>query len=765
MANAPSYIANNIQDEGGAQSLTFPLPTHQANDFILVFVKQSENTGQQIWDDDGGGGRGYTREQYNRTTGGRDQESAVYWKFANTSETTPTFTWNSGGTNEQMSGSLLVYRDVDQIVPFTECNYISAQNDANPPNATVRIDYANTMVVVCHMATHDDISTVAAPTGYTLRTQVWNGAADDHRNHFTADNVYSHVSDEYTPPDWQHSVLNETPEYHCYTIALNPIQPIHVTGGTALDDFNWGDTNKTITGVGFESTQGTGKVEFWDDMSGTTKTVQTIDTWSETSIQIDTVQGSLQNNTVIYLVVTNDNGDESVPIAVLVGLVPYNVVVKTTGPDHYWLYSNTYNDDGVTGPVRSMTTGVIGTYIWANNIVDGNPHSLVFDSVTDRREIVDSDNMNINITSAERTLSAWIQLGGIQEELASIWKEGGGIQNLAFLVGYGNVVLAQGADTPGNAINAQAWSDIRLTPNRPYNIVMRYSLTEDPKEFRLYLDGEEQTETDGNPLGAGSFNSHSGDVTWGDPDTNLETGGTDVSYNGNDNLRISDFATWSDNSTGTNSGALDKTTEIRDILFRRGAIPNVTLVSNTEVNMQTDLDQYDSTEIPDWPLGIRVESSSNGSFELIANNVTFNNRISLHLEYRGTATLTWVNQNGSNLSNTSIFTPLGGTVTIIEAVSVKVIVKDINTKANIEGARVLLEADSGGDLTAGEDILTGTTDSNGEFEITNFRYTSDQPITGRVRKGTSSTYYKTSGIAGTITSTGLTLTIFMIPDE
>lgn len=763
----PAFIDSQTQDSAGATTITFDMSTitHTTDDFLIAFVKQSENTGQQTWDDDGGGGNGWTRIAYNRTTGGRDQETAVFYKFATSaSESDPTFDWDSGGTNEPMSGALLVYRGVDTVEPFTEITWQWAQNDANPPNPDVRIDYANTRVVCCHNATHDDISTVAAPTGFTLRTQVWNGTADDHRNHFTADIEIDTVG-TYSPPDWQHSVLNTTPEYQTYTIALNEVQPIHITGGTALDDFNWGDANLTITGDGFEATQGTGKVEFWSDTTGTVKTVQTIDSWSDTSIQIDTVQGSLNNDTTVYLVVTNDSGDESKKIAVSVGVVPYHEALLALQPDHYWRLNNTYDDTGDTGPVRNMTSAVVGTWTFnTQEIVDGNTHSLNMDGVTDRREIADSPNMNITISSAERTISFWLQLNSIQHSLAAVWKEGGGVQNLAFLVGYGNVLMWQLADVAGTRDNVQAVSDRPIPVGRPVHVVGRYSHSESPDESRLYIDGVEQSVTDGNPMTLGIFDSHSGDVVWGDPDNNLETGGTDIAYSGMEDAQISDFATWSDNSGGTNAGGLDKVTEIRDILFRRGAIPDDTIVSGTESAMQTALDATADAR-PDWPLSYRIEAvTGGGDFELTLNDKVFDENVSIHLEYRGSDTLTLINTGTSNIDSAKTFSPSGGTITVVNAVPVTVTVLDIVTNAAIQNARVYLEADTGGPLTAGTELLNALTDVSGQASTT-LRYSSDQPITGRVRRGSSSTYYRTSGISATVGSAGLSLTVFMIADE
>ena len=106
-----TFIGGSTVDQAGALALTLTIDgSATTNDFMIAFVKQCENTSQRIWDDDGGGGNGWIQLDYNRTTGGRDMETSIYWKIHDGSESNPTFTWNSGGTNEPMSGTLLVYR-------------------------------------------------------------------------------------------------------------------------------------------------------------------------------------------------------------------------------------------------------------------------------------------------------------------------------------------------------------------------------------------------------------------------------------------------------------------------------------------------------------------------------------------------------------------------------------------------------------------------------------------------------------------------------
>lgn len=94
----------------------------------------------------------------------------------------------------------------------------------------------------------------------------------------------------------------------------------------------------------------------------------------------------------------------------------------------------------------------------------------------------------------------------------------------------------------------------------------------------------------------------------------------------------------------------------------------------------------------------------------------------------------------------------------LETVTVRVIVKDINTSAVIEDARVFLETSPGG-----VDIFNTLTNASGVVENTSYAFTADQAVVGRVRKATGE-FYKTAPIEGTITSSGFEQTVFLIPD-
>jgi hypothetical protein len=70
-----------------------------------------------------------------------------------------------------------------------------------------------------------------------------------------------------------------------------------------------------------------------------------------------------------------------------------------------------------------------------------------------------------------------------------------------------------------------------------------------------------------------------------------------------------------------------------------------------------------------------------------------------------------------------------------------------------------------GSINATVLILTGVTNASGVVETSQFSYTSDQPVRGKVRKSSASPHYRTGTIVGTIGSTGLDTTVLLVSDE
>jgi hypothetical protein len=121
---------------------------------------------------------------------------------------------------------------------------------------------------------------------------------------------------------------------------------------------------------------------------------------------------------------------------------------------------------------------------------------------------------------------------------------------------------------------------------------------------------------------------------------------------------------------------------------------------------------------------------------------------------------------GGEGGNTPTYRTAGATVVINNTVLVRVTVRDAGDNSLLSGVRVLLEADTGGPLAAGTDILSGTTNGSGVIEDAGFNYTSDQPVVGRARLSSSpGPYYISGTITGTITNSGFSTTVLLVSDE
>ena len=97
-------------------------------------------------------------------------------------------------------------------------------------------------------------------------------------------------------------------------------------------------------------------------------------------------------------------------------------------------------------------------------------------------------------------------------------------------------------------------------------------------------------------------------------------------------------------------------------------------------------------------------------------------------------------------------------------VPVKVTAYDAETLDPIVGADVYIKADTGGPLPEGTEIASGTTDVNGEINVTP-EFSSIQPVLIQGRKGTLTPFYNEGKTIGTITGDGFTGEVYMVTDE
>lgn len=820
---AITYIGGDAQDRTSGGNLTLTMPGAATTDDLgLIFIACDDDAPTLAVTTPG-----WTLLQENQTTGGRDLKSAIWYRVLTSgSETNPVC--NLSGSSQEFGCTLHVYRGVDPVAPFPDgVAFRFTQNTSNPTPPSTSVTVPSSALHIFTAVTHDDITTVVAPvtpSGLTVRETI-HGSTKDWRQQINCSLLDVGSVTSVTPTAWRNVVTSTVAESHAYSLILSlelPIAISDVNGGAGIQ---YGQTGIIATGKGFGATQGSGKLELWSDTSGTIKTVQTITAWSDTSITFTAVKGSLSDNTTVYAVATNDSAEESLPLAVSVGLPSYRDLIDGLSPNHYWALNNNYNDRAGS---NNMTQTPVGTQAFVTPTIDDyNTVAAQWQGATGRREAPDSPDMNTSALQ-ERTMGGWIEFGSdIQSTMHSIYKEGGGVNNLAFLSGFGNSLMAQLADT--NDDNVQAYADFALTAARPYHILFRYSYLENPAEFRLFIDGEEQAVTSGNPLTATDLDGHSGDIVWGAPDTSLEMGGENIVFTGQDLTKYSHWATW--------KTALPKTSVIRDQLYRRGAKPDYTVTGASAAAMQTDVTtNLAGTARRDWPLCVRVEKpTGTNDLTLTLNNVTFSSRATSHIEWRGASgsTLTIIRQGTTDLVASKCWSSTGASISILDAV--QVLVRAVDTAGSpVAGARVLLTVGVGGPgnilvpvaivesggtatvtqsghgLSTGDKVLIGgcdqgllngvktitvtsanaytyataagqgtatgspkstdvlledVTDSNGEVSRSDYVYTSDQSVLGRVRRGTTSPLYQTANLTGTITSDGLESVVLLISDE
>jgi len=129
--------------------------------------------------------------------------------------------------------------------------------------------------------------------------------------------------------------------------------------------------------------------------------------------------------------------------------------------------------------------------------------------------------------------------------------------------------------------------------------------------------------------------------------------------------------------------------------------------------------------------------------------------------------------SGMNLLNSNVLEDIDGEVRVQNEnsigvdyplsfnVPVTVTVLDARTSLPVVGCSILHKADVGGATPSGTIFASDYTDIDGKNTYQYLYSGTDQPIIGRVRKGTTAPFYKTGIISGTITKLGLNITVYV----
>lgn len=159
--------------------------------------------------------------------------------------------------------------------------------------------------------------------------------------------------------------------------------------------------------------------------------------------------------------------------------------------------------------------------------------------------------------------------------------------------------------------------------------------------------------------------------------------------------------------------------------------------------------------------GIYIPPAADGTYDftgIVGTNYDTTNGGPKALIYNNSGGIVVINADSAS-SGLTYLNGTSATTTINNSVTVTVTVKDATTLANIQNARVYLTIDAGATV-----LFNELTNVSGVV-TTSYNYTLDKAIAGVVRKGSASPLYKEGTLAGTITGSGLNITVLLVGDE
>lgn len=327
--------------------------------------------------------------------------------------------------------------------------------------------------------------------------------------------------------------------------------------------------------------------------------------------------------------------------------------ILTLSPSHVYTFDNTLTDVVAGNPTTNS-----GTDFTNNPICKDSSRALRTNSVTDRLGVSLTDA--ISGSQGRKAVCGWISLSEIQRPPKTIYREGIDGNQFAFVCWAGNNLMLDIVD--GTEVY-QAFSNNVLVPDRPYHIYARYERATQGNKIELFIDGVKQSATipeNGQPNG--DRLSERTSIQFGGESGSTEVGGSTVKLNAPVNGKYSYWCFFDSTSVSDMSE-----TDIRETLFEKGAIPldGITITTDTQANMQAQLDALSSSVLPNRVMDIQVQPvSGGGNLTLSADNIVHDPLSSINVQYTATSgSLTWINLNGSNAS--IISAPFGASISVV----------------------------------------------------------------------------------------------------
>ena len=631
--------------------------------------------------------------------------SAVYYRVWTAGDVaSPTDTINLGA-NERAIIISTAYSGVDTSSPIDSSNNrkitTATSNFLMPTNFTPTQDDC---MVVGFVSIEDGTAVATAfpptPSGATFGDRVNNtngppGGGAGSAAGIVFDYLQTTAVSQGANP--QGTVNGGATEFETYWIALAPDTTALSITSISDTTLEIGQTGLVLTGSNFGAVTGTVEIGDSSNYATATKVTQTVTNWNTNgqSITFNFVRdsgGTFLPQGALFVFVSNSGATDRAFIEVSFGREGYLTSIlndPSSGREPDFLHplsgdgldavGSGINAEGSSG--AGARTYTAGTGLCRDTSSSFSP--LATTSIATVDQNIYSNGAGIEL--GRRLVGGWYRFTEGQNQPKCIYEEGGSVNNLYIVLGFGSRLLGNFADsspqnggvnTPSNDnIGTQAVSDFNLKPNRTYHIAIRYDLSlGNGNFFNLYVDGVQQVNDtiDVSPgvndiTDIDKLSAHTGSYGYGASPSNLETGGVDITYAAAVNSLYNFWFSYCENGEGRTTGAIPTDTDLLNTIFQKGLVTEDTVYADTQINMQAAVESnIDDTVYGDVCGGILVErKTGNGNLALTMTNVTFDDRASVHVKFLGTAgeTLTILNAGGGILQSKCI-APYGGTVVV-----------------------------------------------------------------------------------------------------
>lgn len=237
---AITFVGSSSNGSTGA-AYTVTVPSHNVHDFAFMMVFIGDDDGETLSLSSGSTGWNYFRRHDTTGTaqGGKDNvTSRAYFKFLTSNETNPEITITSG---QPSSTTIHVFRGVDITTPFDLApTWNGGEDVANPTNSAITTTTANCALLLYHMDSDPNITSVGLPSTPSSLTQGASyGLTSIEQGQICAYKLDVGAAGTTTPTAWTHT-NNASGGYNMWTVALrpeqNPNDPVAIFLSTYADE-------------------------------------------------------------------------------------------------------------------------------------------------------------------------------------------------------------------------------------------------------------------------------------------------------------------------------------------------------------------------------------------------------------------------------------------------------------------------------------------------------------------------------------------------